>query len=582
MLNPTSLTDNGAQFDVVVTNSAGSVTSAAATLTVVDGGGPTAAFFEANFDSGDDGFAYADDLFRATERPDYEDGSRIAAGGFSGGALRVILGGVNGSNISKMSGGWWRTFTLDAATATTVSFRYRLSAANLKSERYGEMLVSVDGVLYGNATNSSVDRVFGGLGGVSSTTGWLTAQIDLGLLPAGTHTLALGGYLSNKSGSSETVEVLIDEVAISGGEATPPPPVTPPTVTTPPANVTVTAPESASFSVVASGSSPLAYQWRRDGIDIPGATGSAYVLSETAVTDDGAQFDVVVSNGAGSAVSAAATLTVNAASVAPSIATPPADATVTAPDPATFTVAATGTAPLSYQWRRNSVNISGANGASYVLNPTAVTDTDAEFDVIVSNVAGSVTSAAATLTVNAAAGGGGTASFEAHFDSGDDGFTYADDVFRATSKPAYVSGTWLAEGGFAGGALRVILGGVDGSNVSKMSGGWQRSVTLAAAGPATISFRFRLSAANLKSERFGQMLVGLNGVLVGLPPNDYVGRVDGGLGGVSSTTGWQQVQIDLGVLPAGTHALVLGGYLSNKSGSSETVEVLIDDVTMTY
>jgi hypothetical protein len=77
------------------------------------------------------------------------------------------------------------------------------------------------------------------------------------------------------------------------------------------------------------------------------------------------------------------------------------------------------------------------------------------------------------------------------------------------------------------------------------------------------------------------MLVSLNGVLYGVPPNDYVNQVFGGLGGVSSTTDWQQVSLDFGVLPAGSHTLTLGGYLSVKSGSGETVEVLIDDVTVT-
>jgi hypothetical protein len=70
-------------------------------------------------------------------------------------------------------------------------------------------------------------------------------------------------------------------------------------------------------------------------------------------------------------------------------------------------------------------------------------------------------------------------------------------------------------------------------------------------------------------------------VLYGVPPNTYVAQVFGGLGGVSSTTGWQEAQINLGSLPAGTHVLALGGYLSGKSGSGETVEVVIDEVELT-
>jgi len=90
-----------------------------------------------------------------------------------------------------------------------------------------------------------------------------------------------------------------------------------------------------------------------------------------------------------------------------------------------------------------------------------------------------------------------------------------------------------------------------------------------------------LSVSNLKSDRFGDMLIGVDGVLRGVSPNDYVARLPGGLGGVSGTTGWQTVQIDLGTLSAGNHVLALGGYLSRKSGTFETSEVVIDDVVLT-
>ncbi|MGD9851193.1 MAG: hypothetical protein AB7T38_07990 [Nitrospirales bacterium] len=86
----------------------------------------------------------------------------------------------------------------------------------------------------------------------------------------------------------------------------------------------------------------------------------------------------------------------------PTITTHPANATVTEPAAATFSVVATGTAPLSYQWRRGGTNISGATSASYTLTPTSNSlDNGAIFSVVVSNAQGSVTSNNATLTVNA-------------------------------------------------------------------------------------------------------------------------------------------------------------------------------------
>ena len=83
-----------------------------------------------------------------------------------------------------------------------------------------------------------------------------------------------------------------------------------PVITEQPTNVTVTAPSPAGFGVTAVGSPPLFYQWRRDGSAMPGETGAGYTLSSTALSDDGAQFDVVVSNAAGVVTSLVATLTV--------------------------------------------------------------------------------------------------------------------------------------------------------------------------------------------------------------------------------------------------------------------------------
>src|SRR5580704_2874254 len=67
---------------------------------------------------------------------------------------------------------------------------------------------------------------------------------------------------------------------------------------------------------------------------------------------------------------------------------------------ATFSVTAVGTAPLSYQWRKNGTAISGATSASYTTLTTTISDSGSLFTVVVSNSAGSVTSNTATLTVN--------------------------------------------------------------------------------------------------------------------------------------------------------------------------------------
>lgn len=164
---------------------------------------------------------------------------------------------------------------------------------------------------------------------------------------------------------------------------------------------TVTAGQTATFSVTATGTAPISYQWRKNGVNLGGPASASYTTPPTTMADNGVKFDVVVSNSAGSATSSAATLTVNAVAAAPTISTQPANQTVTVGQTATFSVTANGSAPLSYQWRKNMVNISGATSASYITPAAVAGDNGAKFDVVVSNSAGSTTSHAATLTVNA-------------------------------------------------------------------------------------------------------------------------------------------------------------------------------------
>ena len=92
---------------------------------------------------------------------------------------------------------------------------------------------------------------------------------------------------------------------------------------------------------------------------------------------------------------------------APSITTQPQNQTVTAPASAMFSVVASGTSPLTYQWNENGKAIAGATGSSYTTAPTTSADNGAQFTVLVSNSAGDVTSAVATLSVTVSSGGGG-------------------------------------------------------------------------------------------------------------------------------------------------------------------------------
>src|SRR6478736_1091339 len=187
---------------------------------------------------------------------------------------------------------------------------------------------------------------------------------------------------------------------------------TPPSITTPPSNQTVTEGAVVHFSVVAVGTAPLSYQWRKntaplsDGGIVTGALTDTLTLNGVALADAGS-YDVVVTNVANSATSAAASLTVNPVLVAPSITTQPSAQAAPVGGSATFSVAASGTAPLTYQWRKGGSpladggNISGATSASLTINPVGAGDVGS-YDVVVGNATPTVaTSNAVALTLTA-------------------------------------------------------------------------------------------------------------------------------------------------------------------------------------
>lgn len=170
-----------------------------------------------------------------------------------------------------------------------------------------------------------------------------------------------------------------------------------------PADLAVQVGQTATFSVIATSAATPTYQWRRGTSDISGATGASYTTPATTLADNGAIYSVVVTNVAGASVSRGAVLTVSSPVVGPTIVAPPQSTAVSEGATATFNVSATGSAPLSYQWRRNGVDVTcaaGANCPTYTTPVTALSDNGARFSVTVSNGAGSITSTDAVLTVN--------------------------------------------------------------------------------------------------------------------------------------------------------------------------------------
>jgi len=178
-----------------------------------------------------------------------------------------------------------------------------------------------------------------------------------------------------------------------------------PTITTQPTNATVTAGNKATFTVAASGTG-LSYQWQYK--DAGGSwTNSGYSSAKTATLTftakaemNGRQYRCKVTNSAGTTTSSAVTLTVNSK---PAITSQPSSATVTAGNKATFKVTATGAS--SYQWQYKdeggSWTDSGYSSAktATLSFPTKASMNGRQYRCKVTNSVGTATSSTATLTV---------------------------------------------------------------------------------------------------------------------------------------------------------------------------------------
>lgn len=170
-----------------------------------------------------------------------------------------------------------------------------------------------------------------------------------------------------------------------------------PTITTQPQPQSVNEGQGTSFSVTASGTAPLSYQWRKDGVALAGVTTSSLVFSSVTASSAGV-YSVVVSNAAGSLASAGAALTVKSAGQAPQILNQPRSVATVVGSAVALTVTATGAAPLTYQWRKEGNAITGATTATLNL-PGQLADAGS-YTVVVGNSAGVLTSNAATVTVS--------------------------------------------------------------------------------------------------------------------------------------------------------------------------------------
>ncbi len=223
-----------------------------------------------------------------------------------------------------------------------------------------------------------------------------------------TATLAQSGHeyravFANSAGSARSDPAVLTVTAGSSGNAAA---QIAPTVTLQPTGQNVTAGSVVTFTAAASGSPAPGVQWQvsADGggswTPLLGATGASYALTATPGLS-GYSYRAVFANAAGTATSAAATLTV---SVGPSMTIQPGNQSIVIGSGVTFTAAATGSPAPAVQWRVSGdggaswAPIAGATSTSYSFTP-ALSDSGKQYDAVFSNGAGTITSNAATLTI---------------------------------------------------------------------------------------------------------------------------------------------------------------------------------------
>ena len=200
---------------------------------------------------------------------------------------------------------------------------------------------------------------------------------------AGQYTVTLTNQVGSITSNPATLKIIQPAVNVS--------------ITQQPQTQTIFVSQAVTFSVSALGSAPLSYQWLFNGVPIPSATSSVYTLTNTQTSSAGS-YSVVVTNPVSSVTSLNALLSVLLPFSAPVISLQPNSQIVQVGSQATFAVATSTSGTTSYQWYLNGAIIYGATASTYsILNCQA--SNAGSYMVVLSNAAGSTASLAAVLSV---------------------------------------------------------------------------------------------------------------------------------------------------------------------------------------
>lgn len=199
--------------------------------------------------------------------------------------------------------------------------------------------------------------------------------------------------------------IIVEPIDISGGAFNQitrltysPGPVPPPVITQQPADATLPPGQTATLIVSATGLAPLQYQWFRGMNALVGEIDSTLRIANLTTNHTG-DYKVVVNNTSPVMTTSRVARLAVVVLPPPTITQQPQDVAVNVGATVSFLVQATGSAPLQYQWFRNNVSLANETSATLILR-NVTTNQAGAYRVFVSNVAGSASSAAATLTVN--------------------------------------------------------------------------------------------------------------------------------------------------------------------------------------
>ena len=295
-----------------------------------------------------------------------------------------VPAGTSASSISPLS------TTLTNGSTYTLDYKLSLSADGLT-------LTAAMSLYNGTGTTGTGANTL-----IGANTGKFTGTA---LLTKAFNALALGWRADAGTSSPSNLKISALSVKTTGG--------TPWFPTQPPASVLVSIGSDLNLTAVVAGI-VSGYQWQvstdggvtysnLDPVANPSAATTTLTVTNVQNSTAGL-YRLVATNAAGSTASTACTVSVSAFPVAPTIVTNPASATALGGTPQSFSVTVNGTSPLSYQWQKSTDGVTfapipGATDATYTIPAVSLSD-EGYYNVVVTNVAGSVTSTTAQLTVN--------------------------------------------------------------------------------------------------------------------------------------------------------------------------------------